>query len=1139
MRDMDAGSGEVLGALPPRAPRPGGHPPRWGRALALGALGLVLSLLAAGLHAQELPFTHYSTESEINPLPTSGITVVLQDHLGFLWFAAYGSGLVQYDGVALRTYGFEDSLKTRGVRALAEDGAGRLWAGSGSGLFVSERPLGDYPYGERIHFASQIGGVRVQDGAIGARGHLIADGRGWIWAASQEAGLVRYRVDGAETVSADTIALPLRPGGEVERVRALASRRDGTVWAALASGRIAVMEGATVASTLWEGAPCALVIELYEAPSGTLWGGCQDGTIWALDEDGGGRTAPAPRATYGGRITVFAEDQAGALWVGGLGGGLMRIPAGEAEPRTYTRQQGLLDDSVWGVIHDREGNHWIAQNSGLSKLRADFEAFGHYTGRSYAEAPPLLPALDVDSVLPPELAGDGLLVAGTSGGVALIRGRDEVHYLTAAQGLSSNIVLGLCRDQRADLWIATRDGLNHLSFAGPAAQPPGAAARRSLTLFGRRASLARFDLGSVGACRLITLPATGGRPEQEGLCFAADIGVLCLIGGRWYRFAEASGLPEGGVGAMMVDALGHLYASARDNRLYRSVAPITAALLDTSTVPAASRFPMREVAVPLFAPMSRGAEGGDLSAFVSAAWVGPELWTAGNGITVHAGEPLQVVARLGRDEGFDANANGIAYDPRSRAIWVGTERGLVEVDATSRTIRRWITRLDGLVGNVAWGPDAVVLGGDGALYFATSTGLSIYRPHLDRPNAVAPVPRLRRVYYAEDRSGHNELSLEYAALSFGNEKKVRYRSRLLGYEHGWSDETAATSVRYTNLGAFLVPRSYTFELTAANEDGVWSEEPLSYTLTVQPPWWLRWWAFLGYGLLAVAGAGGMDRAQRRRLIRREREGAHLREKELRAEAAEAWASYLEAENRRQVQELEQARRLQLSMLPRAVPEHPLLEIAAYMETATEVGGDYYDFHLGADGTLTLAIGDATGHGLSAGTMVTAMKSLWSAFAQEPDLEAVLHCAAAALRQMYLPGLYMALALARYRAPTLEFVGAGMPPAILYRAATGAVEVVPLRGIPLGGPSGGIHDRRCLQLAAGDTVVLMSDGFPELQGASGARLGYEEAVEIAAAVAGRPPQAVIDHLAAQVRAWCGTRRPDDDVTFLVLRVREPA
>src|SRR6185369_5353181 len=129
----------------------------------------------------------------------------------------------------------------------------------------------------------------------------------------------------------------------------------------------------------------------------------------------------------------------------------------------------------------------------------------------------------------------------------------------------------------------------------------------------------------------------------------------------------------------------------------------------------------------------------------------------------------------------------------------------------------------------------------------------------------------------------------------------------------------------------------------------------------------------------------------------EKELEHQRtEAELRVQHAQE-----KAENERRARELEEARQLQLSMLPKNVPQLPYLEIAAYMKTASEVGGDYYDFHLGEDGTLTIAVGDATGHGLKAGTMVTATKSLFESLAAQADVVETLNDASRALKLMNL------------------------------------------------------------------------------------------------------------------------------------------
>ncbi|MEM9998649.1 MAG: PP2C family protein-serine/threonine phosphatase, partial [Bacteroidota bacterium] len=246
---------------------------------------------------------------------------------------------------------------------------------------------------------------------------------------------------------------------------------------------------------------------------------------------------------------------------------------------------------------------------------------------------------------------------------------------------------------------------------------------------------------------------------------------------------------------------------------------------------------------------------------------------------------------------------------------------------------------------------------------------------------------------------------------------------------------------------------------------------------------------------------------------------------------------LEAENARKSEELERARQLQLSMLPDRVPEHPRLTLAAHMQTATEVGGDYYDFDYDSKGTgaLTLAIGDATGHGMTAGTMVTATKSLWHAFAREPDLATILRESNAALRQMHLSKLFMAFALARIDGHTLTLAGAGMPPALLYRAATGTVEPLPLKGLPLGSPATPPYPVTEVPLGVGDTLLLMSDGFPELFDADHAMLGYDRAIEVFTEVADQSPNAILAHLRAAVDAWTGGGPPDDDITFVVATV----
>jgi serine phosphatase RsbU (regulator of sigma subunit) len=239
-----------------------------------------------------------------------------------------------------------------------------------------------------------------------------------------------------------------------------------------------------------------------------------------------------------------------------------------------------------------------------------------------------------------------------------------------------------------------------------------------------------------------------------------------------------------------------------------------------------------------------------------------------------------------------------------------------------------------------------------------------------------------------------------------------------------------------------------------------------------------------------------------------------------------------AELLRKAQELEEARALQMSMLPREIPIHERLEIATWISTASEVGGDYYDF--ASDGeVLLLAIGDATGHGMRAGTMVTATKALFGLLASE-DLVRQMEESNRALRRMNLRRLAMAFTLARFEATRMRLSCAGMPP-IYVRRAGGSVESLELPGSPLGALARFPYRQIEVPLAGGDFVVFMSDGLPELLSEKGEMVGYERLAALLRRSAATNAQALVAELAAFADVWKGSRSQDDDITFVVVRV----
>ncbi len=268
---------------------------------------------------------------------------------------------------------------------------------------------------------------------------------------------------------------------------------------------------------------------------------------------------------------------------------------------------------------------------------------------------------------------------------------------------------------------------------------------------------------------------------------------------------------------------------------------------------------------------------------------------------------------------------------------------------------------------------------------------------------------------------------------------------------------------------------------------------------------------------------------------------------------------LAVEYERKSVDLEEARRFQLSMLPKSVPAHDRYDVAVFTLTAAEVGGDYYDFHIAGNvgrtlqsdlppgrteesdlrkslnGVLSVTIGDATGHGAKAGTMVTVIKALFAGYTPEVMPAQFLRDAAEKVKRMDLGRMAMALLLARFENDRLTVASAGMLPGYVHRQG-GTIEEVARGATPLGTLGADYHDVS-IDLAAGDTVLFMTDGFPELENESGQQLGYTAAIdEFAQAAKGATADDVIASLSAAAKRWNGERPPNDDVTFVVVRAK---
>ncbi len=248
---------------------------------------------------------------------------------------------------------------------------------------------------------------------------------------------------------------------------------------------------------------------------------------------------------------------------------------------------------------------------------------------------------------------------------------------------------------------------------------------------------------------------------------------------------------------------------------------------------------------------------------------------------------------------------------------------------------------------------------------------------------------------------------------------------------------------------------------------------------------------------------------------------------------------LKSEYNRKTRELEDVRKLQLSILPSRILEHPAIDLAASFNTAVEVGGDYYDYYTDKNDVLTFTIGDAAGHGAQAGGLVTAMKILFTGLSPDKDILTFMKEASAAVKQLKMPRLFMSMIAGRIYDGKLELAGGGLPPALIYRKRSGSIEEIPLKGLPLGFVANPSYRKITVNLHPGDILLFMTDGFPELFNSENKMIGIDKIKEaFSESVDGNPP-VIAERLNRTVEDWLNGTALKDDLTFLVFKVKNNA
>jgi len=238
------------------------------------------------------------------------------------------------------------------------------------------------------------------------------------------------------------------------------------------------------------------------------------------------------------------------------------------------------------------------------------------------------------------------------------------------------------------------------------------------------------------------------------------------------------------------------------------------------------------------------------------------------------------------------------------------------------------------------------------------------------------------------------------------------------------------------------------------------------------------------------------------------------------------------------EELSTAREIQRRLLPDAPPDVPGYDMAAVSVPARGVGGDYYDFVPRDDGTLALALGDVSGKGLPASLL---MANLQAALRGQILFEgSPAACARRVNRMLHCctdPHLFATLFLGildtrRHRITTCN---AGHERPLLCRGGE-IVDRPRDGGVPLGMLEDFDYLQRTVDLEAGDTLVVFSDGVTDAESATGEPFGEARLAAAVTSMDGGTAREVLDRVVADVHEHTRETEPIDDITLLVARLK---
>jgi signal transduction histidine kinase/ligand-binding sensor domain-containing protein/DNA-binding response OmpR family regulator len=240
------------------------------------------------------------------------------------------------------------------------------------------------------------------------------------------------------------------------------------------------------------------------------------------------------------------------------------------------------------------------------------------------------------------------------------------------------------------------------------------------------------------------------------------------------------------------------------------------------------------------------------------------IWIGTNGNGLNRYDPGQnSFEQYTIKDGLSGNEIYAIQSDEQDVLWISTEKGISAFNPVTSETRNMVTEAG--IGNNQFNPAAAYRSKSGELFFGGSNGFIRFSPEKIKTNPVAPKAIITHFYINNRevlpdakknglkdhisktsrivlRHNQNSFSFDFVATNYLFPSKNKFQYRLIGADNEWLKTDYIGKAIYTNIS----PGNYTFEVKASNNDRVWNNEPARIEITVVPPFWERWYAFIFY-----------------------------------------------------------------------------------------------------------------------------------------------------------------------------------------------------------------------------------------------------------------------------------------------------